>query len=375
MIYNQEFAKTVTVGVIGCGYVGFSLINSFKNAYKVIGYDVSKSRILDLTNNYTYDNVEFTYNESKLNECNVYLIAVPTNITKDGNINLEHIKSVKNTLFKYIKPNDTIVIESSIYVGCTRELFNEFLDLDVNVGFSPERISPGDHDNCKIIPKIISGLNPKSLKQIKKIYSNVVKKVVPVTSTETAELCKLYENCYRVINIAYVNEIADLSKKFNINFDEVITASGTKPFGFQSFTPGFGIGGFCLPQNPYYLMYNLNDAENKMPILSKSIEVLNKRPIDKANKFMKYNNILVMGMGFKEGQEITAFSPTLAIYNYLKDNNKNVILYDTDSDKEKYNLDYIKQFDCIVVGYCPKEFNKVLLIDYQFEKYGKVYKF
>jgi nucleotide sugar dehydrogenase len=371
----NSFASGITVGVIGCGYVGFSLINSFKNAYKVIGYDISKSRILNLNNTYKIDNVEFTTEEQKLNECNVYLIAVPTNITQNGNINLEHIKSVKNTLYKYIKPNDTIVIESSIYIGCTRELFSDFLNHDVNVGFSPERISPGDHDNCKIIPKIVSGLNLKSLKQIKRIYSNVVKKIIPVTSTETAELCKLYENCFRVVNIAYVNEIADLSKKFNIDFDEVMEASATKPFGFMSFRPGFGIGGFCLPQNPYYLMYNLENSEETMPVLTKSIDILNKRPVEKANEFMKYKNILVMGMGFKEGQEITAFSPTLVIYEQLKQNNKKVTLYDTDKDKDKYNLEYIKQYDCIVIGYIPKDFSKSVLFDYQIEEYGKIFKF
>ncbi len=325
VIVNYEQVKiinfimnTIKVGVFGCGYVGFSLINSFKNAYDVVGYDISEARINELNDKYNYSNVEFTTDETKLTTCNVYLIAVPTNITKDGNINLEHIKSVKKTLYKYIKPNDTIVIESSIYVGGTRELFNEFLNVDICVGFSPERISPGDHDNCKIIPKIVSGLNKTSLERIQSIYSKVVQKVIPVSTSETAELCKLYENCFRVVNIAYVNEIADLSTKFNINFEEVLSASSTKPFGFMPFYPGFGIGGFCLPQNPYYLMHNVSNPLEQMPILSKSINILNNRPIKKANQFMKYTNILIMGIGFKAGQTITAFSPSLTIYTELK---------------------------------------------------------
>ena len=360
-----------TIGVIGCGYVGFSLINSFKNSYNIIGYDISKNRINELNNKFNFNNVEFTDNELKLSECNVYLIAVPTNIKSDGTINLEHIKSAKTTLLKYIKPQDIIVVESSIYVGGTREIFNDLLSQNIYIGFSPERISPGDYDDCKNIPKIVSGLNIESLVEINKLYSKVINKVINVSTTETAELCKLYENCFRVINIAYVNEIADLSKSYNINFEEVMNASSTKPFGFMPFYPGFGIGGFCLPQNPYYLMHNLQNSNNKLPILSKSIAILNKRPINKAKYFMKYKNILVIGMGFKKDQDITAFSPSLTIYNYLKEKNKNIILYDTDINKSKYTLDFINTFDCIIIGYVPKEFNNDLLNEYR----GNLYKF
>lgn len=360
-----------TIGVIGCGYVGFSLINSFRNGYKIIGYDISKNRINELNNKFNYNNVEFTDNELKLKECNVYLIAVPTNIKSDGTINLEHIKSAKQTLIKYIKPEDIIVIESSIYVGGTKELFNDLLAKNIYIGFSPERISPGDYDDCKNIPKIVSGLNIESLVEINKLYSKVINKVINVSSTETAELCKLYENCFRVINIAYVNEIADLSKHHNINFEEVMKASSTKPFGFMPFYPGFGIGGFCLPQNPYYLMHNLDNSNNQLPILSKSIDILNKRPIKKAKKFMKYKNILVIGMGFKKDQDITAFSPTLTIYNYLKEKNKKITLYDTDNNKSLYTSNYINTFDCIIIGYIHKEFDNTILNEY----IGDLYKF
>ena len=141
------------------------------------------------------------------------------------------------------------------------------------------------------------------------------------------------------------------------------------------FYPGFGIGGFCLPQNPYYLMHQLKNPEVEMPILSKSINILNNRPIKKAYHFMKYNNILIMGIGFKAGQTITAFSPSLTIYKELKYNNKNVTLYDIDNNKEKYTLEYIKQYDCIIIGYIPEDFNKGILFDYQMENYGSVFKF
>ncbi|NBO39714.1 nucleotide sugar dehydrogenase, partial [bacterium] len=316
------------LAIIGCGYVGFSLIKTFKSKFNIIGYDISETRINELKANYKFNNVIYTNNELDLQNCNIYIIAVPTNIKKDGSVNLEHIYSVKQMLQKYISPNDIIVLESSIYIGGTREIFSDFLKNNVYIGFSPERISPGDYEDCPNIPKIISGLNKISLVKIYDIYSQVIKYVIKVSSTETAELCKLYENCFRVVNIAYVNEIADLSQQYNINFDEVIKASATKPFGFMSFIPGFGIGGFCLPQNPYYLMHGLTNAPNSLPILYNSINYLNKRPLIKAEQFSKFNNILIIGLGFKKGQSLTAFSPTLKIYDELKNKNKNVTKLD-----------------------------------------------
>ena len=360
------------IAVIGCGYVGLSLIKTFKNKFNIIGYDISAKRINELNNLYDLKNVIFTNNELLLEQCNIYLVAVPTNIQQNGLINLEHINSVKNTLKKYIKQNDTIVLESSIFVGGTREIFSEFLQYNVHVGFSPERISPGDNEDCNNIPKIVSGLNKLSLLKIHSIYSQVINKVITVSTPETAELCKLYENCFRVVNIAYVNEIADLSKRYNIDFDEVIKASATKPFGFMSFTPGFGIGGFCLPQNPYYLMHGLQDAEEKLPILYNSINFLNERPKLKAEQFSSFRNILVIGIGFKKGQTLTAFSPTLVIYNELVNKNKNVSIM---KDNDDYSLDDLKQFDCLIVGYLPKSLSDNTLLEYKLHNYGQVFKF
>jgi nucleotide sugar dehydrogenase len=360
------------IAVIGCGYVGLSLIKTFQTKFNVIGYDISNIRINELQLNYNFNNVIYTNDESYLQNCNIYIIAVPTNIQQNGSINLHHINLVKKTLNKYINKNDIIILESSIYVGGTRDIFSEFLKKDIYVGFSPERISPGDHEDCQNIPKIISGLNEHSVMKIYNIYSTVIKKVIIVSSTETAELCKLYENCFRVINIAYVNEIADLSQQYNINFDEVIKASSTKPFGFMPFYPGFGIGGFCLPQNPYYLMHGLKDADKKLPILYNSINYLNERPKIKAEKFSIFKNILISGIGFKQGQTLTAFSPTLSIYNELLNKNKNVTIMDEDTT---YTLDNIKKYDCLIIGYLPKLFDEEILIDYQLNNYGQVFKF
>jgi nucleotide sugar dehydrogenase len=291
------------VGVIGCGYVGFSLVKVFANKFNVIGYDINQERIKYLNDNYKnntnninkLNNVIFTTEESMLKNCNIYIIAVPTNIDENKKVNLTHLYKVKKSLKKYLKSGNIIVLESSIFVGGTRKIFNDFLENDVNVGFSPERISPGDHENGNVIPKLISGLNKKSLDVILPLYESVFKSIIPVSSSEVAEMCKLYENCFRVVNIAYVNEIADLCKQHNIDANEVIKASSTKPFGFMPFNPGFGIGGFRLPQNPYYLMNGIKHPYLDMPVLNTSINILNERPYKKALDII-YDNILFIGI-------------------------------------------------------------------------------
>jgi nucleotide sugar dehydrogenase len=361
------------IAIIGCGYVGLSLIKTFKQAFNIIGYDISEIRLNELKKNYKYDNVLYTNNETDLAKCNIYIIAVPTNIKEDGTINLQHLLNFKQTLNKYIKKNDTIILESSIYVGGTKELFGEFTNKDIFVGFSPERVSPGDYENSKIIPKIISGINNQSLIKIYSIYTKVIDTVVTVSSTDTAELCKLYENCFRVINIAYVNEIADISKNYNINFTEVMNASATKPFGFMPFYPGFGIGGFCLPQNPYYLMHGINNPKSTLPILYNSINILNQRPIKKANYYMKYKRILIIGIGFKRNQSLTAFSPTLKIYEELTKQNKHVDIYEYLNIT--LSIKILKQYDCIILNELPKSIQQSLIDEYIINKYGKVYNF
>lgn len=360
------------IAIIGCGYVGLSLIKLFKHKFNIIGYDVSIDRIDELNNNFNYSNVLYTNNDIYLQDCNIYIIAVPTNINSDKTINLKHINTVKKTLNKYIKENDTIILESSIFVGGTRKLFSSFLKKNINVCFSPERISPGEFEDCTKIPKIISGLNNESLLFIKNLYSQVIDTVISVSSTETAELCKLYENCFRVVNIAYVNEIADLSTKFNINFDEVINACATKPFGFMSFIPGFGIGGHCLPQNPYFLMHSTKDAKVEMPILYNSINYLNNRPKLKAKQLSNFKNILIIGIGYKKNQKLTAMSPTLTIYNQLIKKNKLVDIMD---ENKTYYLHNLIIYDCLIVSYIPDLFDQKILDEYTFHNYGQVFKF
>lgn len=361
------------VGIIGCGYVGLSLIKAFKSKFSIIGYDICNNRIDYLNKNYKFNNVYYTSNHTALQNCNVYIISVPTNTYSNKSVDLSNLINTIHILKLYIKSFDTIILESSIYVGGTKELFSDFLNLNVYVGFSPERICPQSNDNILEIPKIISGLNLQSLKKIKSIYEQVIDFIVPATSTNVAELCKLYENCFRVVNIAYVNEIADMSKSYNIDFNEVMNITRTKPFGFMSFYPSFGIGGFCLPQNPYYLMHGIDNPKKTLPILYNSINILNNRPKLKSKQFINFNNILIIGIGYKQDSKCIESSAILALYYELKQIKSNIIIFD--NINKKPTLDFIKSFDCLVIGYIPNNFPSNILDNYKCNNYGQIFTF
>jgi nucleotide sugar dehydrogenase len=365
------------LAVLGCGYIGSTLINTFSKQYKIIGYDISEQRIDYLNKNCKKPNVTFTTDESMLETSNVYIICVPTDIDDNKKINKKPLLSAKNTILKYLKDGDMIVIESSIHVGGTRELFSSLLTQynNISICFSSERISPGTNEDCSLIPKLVSGIDTNSLNNITTLYKSVIKEIIPVTSLEVAEMAKLYENCFRVINIAYVNEISDLCKYHKIDANEVIEAANTKPFGFMKFTPSFGVGGVCLTQNPYVLMNNLDHPDKRLPILSKSIKLLNDRPYNKAYK-IQYKNIFYIGIGYKKNQAFTGFSPALTLYNELRRQEKNVFLYDLPANINsdfKFTLDNLLKYDCIVIGNPCDDLDYITISE--FNKYKEVITF
>jgi nucleotide sugar dehydrogenase len=327
-----------TVCVIGVGYVGVHLVETFMNGYNVIGVDVNPKRIEDLKIKFSeYNNVQLQSDYSNLEHCDVFLISVPT-LVKGENIDMSYLTNVKTQLEPIVQEGALIVVESSVYVGATREIFGEFLNKGIFVGFSPERVDPGRIEpKMEDIPKVISGVNEDSLKVIQRIYSKVIKHVVPVSSTECAEMCKLYENCFRMINIAYVNEISDMCNQIGINPYEMISASATKPFGFMPFYPGVGVGGHCIPVNPYYLFKNGN-----LPVLKFSTELMNNRPKKKAHellhKYKNAENILICGIGFKKGESLLTNSPAFSLYNQLKALGKNVVVFDPIVQENPLNL-------------------------------------
>jgi nucleotide sugar dehydrogenase len=361
-----------TVCVIGVGYVGTHLVQLFSKKFRAIGVDVSETRVQQLQKQFHLTpKLSFQSHFDNLSHCDVFLVSVPTLLDTNKNVDMSYLISVRDTLLNISKPGSLIVIESSVYVGATRQFFQMFLNKGVHVAFSPERVDPGRTKPLPYnIPKIISGLDHDSLLLCKSVYEKVFKTVVPVSSCECAEMCKLYENCFRMVNIAYVNEISDMCNDIGIDVHEMIRASSTKPFGFMPFQPSLGVGGHCIPVNPYYLFTN-----GTLPVLNYSTKQMEYRPKLKATQLVqKYSHcqsILLVGIGFKPGESLTTNSPGLSLYYELSKLAKDVVVYDplvqtTQKDKtipflHELTHKTIDKFDLVILNHpLHSQYNTIL---------------
>ena len=270
--------RTSTVGVIGLGYVGLPIVLRFSElGFNVIGFDVDKEKIFNLEIAKSYirhiSNEEIsgalkngfvaTSNFNELIKVDVIIICVPTPLNKDNTPNLDFIEKTLLKIEPHIKPNQLLILESTTYPGTTDELIIPFIDScgfkigeDYFVGYSPERLDPGNLEfDFKNIPKVISGYSKKCLKLMKALYGQVVIKTVSVSSLRVAEMTKMLENIQRSVNIGLMNELKIVADKMNIDLFEVINAAASKPFGFIPYFPGPGLGGHCIPIDPFYLTW------------------------------------------------------------------------------------------------------------------------
>lgn len=349
------------VCVVGCGFVGEHLLTCHSKTFDVYGYDVSQARVDTLTEHYKDNpNVHVSTDESVLENAGMYCISVPTLLKADNTIDDAYLKSAIATVTKYAQPGSCVVMESSVSVGMTRALLTDLRATGVLICHSPERVNPGMISPAvHEIPKLVSGYDNVSLERIKKYYSKSFDTIVPVSSMETSEMAKLYENCFRMINIAYVNEISDAATKHGIDPAEMLRACATKPFGYAPlFTPGLGVGGTCIFQNCHYL-----DVNNQLPLLMHAAKVTDERPATKAEEFVKKypdsNNILVIGAGFKPGQSVTCASPALKYSKALDSLGKNVRVLDP-LVKNFEGLQHIS-IDEFTVENVMKKFDKVVI--------------
>jgi len=365
----------MAVCIMGVGFVGLHLVECFSRKHKVIGFDVSAERIAFLKAHHTMNNVVYTNNFDDVKDCKLFCVSVPTILTDDNDVDFNYVNKAISMLYDIIQPGCVVVLESSVSVGTSRRLLQPlYLNKGVFVGFSPERVDPGRTEPAAHeIAKVISGYNEQCLQEVTKWYSSVYEKVVPVSTMETAEMCKLYENCFRMINIAYALQISDACEQQNINVREMIDACSTKPYGFMPFYPSLGVGGTCIPVNPYYLFTN-----NSLPLLQHATEISEERPIKLAMDVVrKYNpkRVLVVGLAYKPGQGITYKSPSLPFVDTLLKTGVSVDYYDplveypslsrvVDND---FNVDYLNNtFDVVCV--CMKQTN----VDYSvLEKLSK----
>lgn len=336
-----EAQRETIVAVIGTGYVGLHLVEAFSTAYKCIAFDIQEKRIQEVKK-LVEPNVQCTSDPSQLSHATHFLISVSTVLdTNSRTIDTSCIRSAIQTVTQYAQPGSTIVFESSVAVGMTREFLEPLMtSKGLKCGMSPERVDPGrTYPRYDTIPKIISGLDENSLSSIQNLYSRVFTHLVPVSCPEVAEMTKLYENCQRMMCIAYANEMADacdqLSKTLSaakshrrspITIDpwEVTRAAATKPFGYMPYTPSLGVGGHCIPVNPFYLLSNAD-----FPLLEACTKRMSDRPARVGDRIMesigtssttqqkKRPRVLVVGMGFKRGQAVLSNSPGKALAVHL----------------------------------------------------------
>ena len=379
--------KKAKIGIIGLGYVGLPLACVFaKKKFDVVGFDIDKNKIANLKRNKSYIkhikstelikirnyfNVENSF--SKIKEQDIIILCLPTPLGKSKQPDLSFIVSTLSSIKNKFKKGQLVILESSTYPGSTNFLFNKILKkrkfkigYEFFIGYSPEREDPSNKKyKINNIPKICSGISKNCFYLTKILYEKIVNKVVKVSNIETAEFTKIFENTYRSVNIALVNEMKILSKKLDLNINEIINAAKTKPFGFQAFYPGPGVGGHCIPVDPYYLSWI--GKKNNTPL--KFIEIagnINKNmPKWIIKNIIKYNNkikkILLIGAAYKKNVDDTRESP---IFDFIKDLIKRKIDFDYHDPliykiktrklnkiyySKKISSKLIKSYDCIII--------------------------
>jgi UDP-N-acetyl-D-glucosamine dehydrogenase len=374
--------KNATVGIIGLGYVGLPLVLRFaEENFTVTGFDIDKSKVDVLNSGKSYikhipeskikeiiqtNKFSATTDFSRLKDTDCILICVPTPLNDNKEPNLAYIKNTAEQIARHLRKNQLISLESTTYPGTTRE---ELLPLFEKTGlkpgedfflvYSPEREDPANKKySTQNIPKVVGGITPTCLTSGEALYQQIVDTVIPVSSTEVAELTKLLENTYRSVNIALVNELKVLADKMGIDIWEVIEASSTKPFGFKPFYPGPGLGGHCIPIDPFYLSWKARElnfstrfielageVNNSMPeyVISKLSDALNNQ-----TKCIRDSKILVLGVAYKKDIDDIRESPAVEIIDRLKKKGAQVFYHDPYVPRihnmRKYDLD-IKSSD------------------------------
>ena len=355
-------SRSAVVGVIGLGYVGLPLVARFgENGFPVIGFDIDPDKVASLERNRSYvahfpdrileelhrDNrFSATADFARLAECDAILICVPTPLTPQREPDLSYIEATVRQIAEAARPGQLVVLESTTFPGTTDEHVRRtleagglVLDVDFFLAFSPEREDPNNPSfTLRTIPKLVGGVSPISGDLAELLYGSVVEKVVRVSSARVAEAAKIVENVFRCVNIALVNELKTCFDRMGIDVWEVLDAAATKPFGFMKFEPGPGLGGHCIPVDPFYLTWKAREygvatrfielageINTAMPewIVRKVSDALNER-----GRSLKGSKVLVVGVAYKKNVDDTRESPALEIMELLLSKGANVSYFD-----------------------------------------------
>lgn len=391
-------AKTAVVGVVGLGYVGLPLVHAFVDAgFETIGFDIDQTKIDQLLSGQSYIghlDVAWirkqirggrflpTADVRRLSEADAIMICVPTPLTDSRDPDLSYVKSTAHAIAEVLRPGQLVILESTTYPGTTRDVVLPILESsglrigdDFYLAYSPEREDPGNTTyTARSIPKVIGGVDPKSAKLAEQLYAQAVSETVLVSNCEVAEACKILENTYRAVNIAMVNELKILFGRMGIDIWQVIDAAKTKPFGFQPFYPGPGLGGHCIPIDPFYLTWlaRKNGQSTRFIELAGEIntgmpEYVIARLMEALNEFgksVKGSQICVLGVAYKRDVDDPRESPSFALLERLIHYGAHVTYNDPkisilpkmrhydlpDMTSSRLTPEFLAQQDCVLIA-------------------------
>ena len=393
-LHKKIEGKSTRIGIVGLGYVGLPLALAFAEAsLHVLGFDVQqnkvdsvnqgKSYIADISDDQiaialTSKHLEATTDQSRLKEVDAIFICVPTPLTKTKNPDLSYVIHEAEIIAKNLKPGQLVVLESTTYPGTTREIVLAILErsglkvgIDFYLAFSPERVDPGSVKyGIKNTPKLVGGIDPQSTELAKLLYSQAIDTVVSVSCPEVAEMTKIFENVFRSVNIALVNELTMLCEKMGISVWEVIDAASTKPFGYTAFYPGPGIGGHCIPLDPYYLSNKAREYDFHTRFIELAADINEQMPyyvisrifdmLSVYGKSLSGAKVLILGIAYKKNVGDMRESPSLKIIQILRQKQTNVSYNDPYIDAIQLGDETLKSTeltdeclssaDCVVIA-------------------------
>ena len=389
--------KTAKIGILGMGYVGMPLAVVFAQAgFNVLGIDPDHRKVNAFENDTSYiqdvpteamvalkkaGRLNMTSDFAALRDMDAVSICVPTPLGKFGDPDMSFILSATEQLAKYVHKGMVIVLESTTYPGTTRELMLPRLagssglkvGEDLFICFSPERVDPGRKDWTTLnTPKVIGGITPDCAQVAQAWYSGAIQTVVPVSSAEAAEMAKLLENTYRMINIAVVNELAMMCDRLGISVWEVIEAAATKPFGFMKFTPGPGLGGHCIPIDPLYLSWKMKELNYTARFIELASEINSNMPrytvsrimdaLNDRGQALKGSKILVLGVAYKPDIDDVRESPALDVIALMKKKGAVVMYHDPYIPQIRHELEGWKMDSVPDLMDCVRDADAVVIV-------------
>jgi UDP-N-acetyl-D-glucosamine dehydrogenase len=365
VLLDKIEARQAVVGIFGLGYVGLPLLLTFaERSFPVVGFDIDACKIDALSRGESYlrhidaarireqiadghRRFAVTLDFRRAREADALLLCVPTPLTPEREPDVTYIENTTRALAPYLRRGQLVVLESSTYPGTTEELVKPILETasglrageDFFLAFSPEREDPGNpRFNTATIPKVVGGFTPSCTAVASALYSAAVTRVVAVRGTREAELTKLLENIFRCVNIALVNELKLLCERMGIDVFEVISAAATKPFGFMPFYPGPGLGGHCIPIDPFYLTWKAREFEFPTKFIELAGEINTAMPyhvvqrtmdaLNEAGKTLKDAHVLVLGLAYKKNVDDVRESPSIRIIELLLERGARVEYHD-----------------------------------------------